>query len=228
MIKLPDHTQKEKIIGYAFKDKDLLERAFVHSSYANEHRIPSYERLEFLGDGVLGLIVAEKLYRSSGDEGVMTVRRSLIVSSEPLEDVTEKSGLGEFIKFGNGEKCHDHSESKVYADVFESVLGAIYLDGGYAEAVRFVDRMLGERICEVMRAGKSENSKGDLQEYCQQKKCGEIRYETVSEGKKDGRPYFTVCVYVGDKRIADGDGYRKKDAEHEAARYALKILKRLK
>lgn len=224
----PAITQTEKIIGYAFKNKDLLERAFVHSSYANEHRVPSYERLEFLGDGVLGLIIAEKLYCASGDEGVMTVRRSLIVSSEPLEDVTEKSGLGDHIKFGNGEKAHDHSDSKVYADVFESVLGAIYLDGGYEEAVRFVDKMLGDRINEVMRAGDSGNGKGELQEYCQFKKMGGIRYETLSESRKNNRPYFTVCVYVGDKRLAEGCGYRKKEAEHDAARSALKILKRHK
>lgn len=221
-------TQIEKIIGYAFKNKDLLERAFVHSSFANEKHVPSYERLEFLGDGVLGLIIAEKLYRSTGDEGVMTVRRSLIVSSEPLEDVTEKSGLGEFIKFGNGEKGHDHSESKVYADVFESVLGAVYLDGGYAEAVRFVDKMLGNRITEVMKSGKNTNHKGDLQEYCQSERLGDVKYETTGEEIKNGRPYFTVCVYAGGKRIANGSGYRKKDAEHEAARSALKILKSLK
>ena len=215
----------EKIIGYAFKDKNLLERAFIHSSFANEHRVPSYERLEFLGDGVLGLIIAEKLYRASGDEGVMTVRRSLIVSSEPLEDVTESSGLGEFIKFGNGEKSHDHSDSKIYADVFESVLGAIYLDGGYNEAVRFVDKMLGERIHEVMSSGKNKNQKGELQEYCQSEKLGPIKYVTAGEETRNNRPYFRVFVYVNGEKIAAGSGYRKKDAEHDAARSALKILK---
>lgn len=97
-------TEKaEKIIGYAFKNKTLLERAFIHSSYANENNVESYERLEFLGDGVLGLIVAELLYEGSGDEGVMTVRRSRIVSSGPLEDATEKMGLDEFIQYGKGD-----------------------------------------------------------------------------------------------------------------------------
>ena len=101
-------TEKaEKIIGYAFKDKTLLERAFVHSSYANENNVESYERLEFLGDGVLGLVVAELLYEGSGDEGVMTVRRSRIVSSEPLEDATEKMGLDEFIQYVKGERTQD-------------------------------------------------------------------------------------------------------------------------
>ena len=218
-------TEKaEKIIGYAFKNKTLLERAFIHSSYANENNVESYERLEFLGDGVLGLIVAELLYEGSGDEGVMTVRRSRIVSSEPLEDATEKMGLDEFILYGKGERTQDHTDSKVHADVFEAVLGAIYLDGGYESAVAFVTRHLGDAISRAVSSPQI-NHKGLLQEYCQADKLGGVGYTLVSEEERDGRPYFIAQVTAGGV-TATGEGRRKRDAEQEAAKSALEKLRK--
>lgn len=213
----------ENIIGYAFKDKRLLERAFIHASYAHENGVRSYERLEFLGDGVLGLIIAEILYSSEGDEGVMTVRRSMIVSTEPLEDATLAARLDRFVLYGNGEKAHDHSDSKVLADVFEALLGAIYLDGGYAEAVKFVRTFLGDRISDVMAAGSPVNHKGRLQEYCQAKKIGAPKYLTLSERFENGKPVFTVSVTAGGI-TAEGEGRRKRDAEQKAAKSALEKL----
>ena len=218
-------TEKaEKIIGYAFKNKTLLERSFIHSSYANENNVESYERLEFLGDGVLGLIVAELLYEGSGDEGVMTVRRSRIVSSEPLEDATEKMGLDEFILYGKGERTQDHTDSKVHADVFEAVLGAIYLDGGYESAVAFVTRHLGDAISRAVSSPQI-NHKGLLQEYCQADKLGGVGYTLVSEEERDGRPYFIAQVTAGGV-TATGEGRRKRDAEQEAAKSALEKLRK--
>ena len=218
-------TEKaEKIIGYAFKNKTLLERAFIHSSYANENNVESYERLEFLGDGVLGLIVAELLYERSGDEGVMTVRRSRIVSSGPLEDATEKMGLDEFIQYGKGERMQDHTDSKVHADVFEAVLGAIYLDGGYERAVAFVTRHLGDAISRAVSSPQI-NHKGILQEYCQADKLGGVEYTLVSEEERDGRPYFVSRVSAGGV-TATGEGRRKRDAEQEAAKSALEKLRK--
>ena len=218
-------TEKaEKIIGYAFKNKTLLERAFIHSSYANENNVESYERLEFLGDGVLGLIVAELLYEGSGDEGVMTVRRSRIVSSGPLEDATEKMGLDEFIQYGKGERMQDHTDSKVHADVFEAVLGAIYLDGGYERAVAFVTRHLGDAISRAVSSPQI-NHKGILQEYCQADKLGDVEYTLVSEDLRDGRPYFVSRVSAGGV-TATGEGRRKRDAEQEAAKSALEKLRK--
>ena len=213
----------EQLIGYAFTHKSLLERAFVHASYANEHGIPSYERLEFLGDGVLGLIIAELLYKTGGDEGVMTVRRSMIVSSDPLEDATRRAGLDHFILYGNGERANDHSDSKVLADVFEAVLGAIYLDGGYKAASDFVCRLLGERINEVAFGSDSINYKGRLQEYCRAHKLGDVVYELLCETDKNGRPYFCSRVTAGGV-TAEGEGRRKKDSEKNAAKYALEKL----
>lgn len=215
--------QIEKIIGYAFKDRSLLERAFVHASYANEHHVPSYERLEFLGDGVLGLIIAEMLYKTGGDEGVMTVRRSMIVSSEPLEDATLHAGLDAYIAFGNGERGNDHSDSKVLADVFEALLGAVYLDGGYNYASDLVYRLLGDRISEVARAADNVNYKGELQEYCRAHGLGEVSYELISQSDEGGRPHFVSRVTAGGI-TADGEGRRKKDSERNAAKYALEKL----
>ncbi len=219
-----DISKIENIIGCAFKDKTLLERAFVHSSYANEHDVCSYERLEFLGDGVLGLIVAEMLYKADGDEGVMTVRRSMIVSSEPLEDATVAAGLSEFVLYGNGERNNDHSDSKVLADVFEAVLGAVYLDTGYEKAAELVERFLGDRIREVMTSGK-RNYKGELQEYCQAHKLKLAEYG-VTESERDGRPHFAATVRAAGV-TARGEGRRKRDAEQEAAKYALEKLHEL-
>lgn len=212
----------EKIIGYAFKEKALLERAFVHASYANEKGVPSYEKLEFLGDGVLGLIVAEMLYNENDDEGIMTVKRSMIVSTEPLEDATLDSGLDAFIKYGNGESRQNHSDSKVLADVFESLLGAIYLDGGYEEAVKFVKKFLECKIKEVFSADTQVNYKGRLQEYCQARRIGLALYTTTEESRA-GKPYFISLVKCGGI-TASGEGKRKRDAEQNAAKSAFEKL----
>ena len=219
-----DISKIENIIGCAFKDKTLLERAFVHSSYANEHDVCSYERLEFLGDGVLGLIVAEMLYKADGDEGVMTVRRSMIVSSEPLEDATVAAGLSEFVLYGNGERNNDHSDSKVLADVFEAVLGAVYLDAGYEKAAEFVERFLGDRIREVMTSGKRDYN-GELQEYCQAHKLTLAEYG-VTESERDGRPHFTATVTAAGV-TAPSASRRKRAADQEAAEYTREKLHEL-
>lgn len=215
----------ENIIGYAFKDKTLLERAFVHSSYANERGIESYERLEFLGDGVLDLIVTERLYGTDDDEGAMTEKRARIVSSPPLEDAVEKLGLGKFLKFGEGESRQPHSQRKVLADLFESIVGAIYLDGGYEDAKTFVFAVLGDRIDETVKSRKSDNDKGALQEYCQAERLGDVKYEVLARGGKPHSPQFTIGVTVGGKSYAQGQGCRIKDAEREAAKKALEILR---
>lgn len=215
----------EEIIGYAFKDKQLLERAFIHSSYANEHGIGSYERLEFLGDGVLGLIVAEKLYGTDDDEGDMTEKRARIVSSEPLEAATEKLNIGQYMLFGTGESRQSHARRKVLADLFEAVTGAVYLDGGYEAARDFVFRALGERIDAALKCADAGNSKGDLQEYCQAEKLGAVEYELLEKGGKPHEPIFAVCVKIDGKKYGEGKGCRIKDAEREAAKNTLEILR---
>lgn len=216
----------ENIIGYAFKDKTLLERAFIHSSYANEHNIESYDRLEFLGDGVLGLIVAESLYFVGENEGDMTVKRSLIVSSRPLEDCITELGLDKFLIFGEGESKQVHAHRKVLSDVYEAILGAIYLDGGLNSARKFVTATLGERITEVLQKEETQNYKGELQEYCQAHRLGDVRYYTVDCKGPDHAPQFTVEVSIGGKVYAKNTGLSTKEAQRSAAKSALEILTR--
>ncbi len=220
-------NEKEKIIGYAFKDKKLLERAFVHSSYANEHGIESYDRLEFLGDGVLGLVIAERLYSFGDDEGDMTEKRSRIVSKEPLLRAVERLELERFMLFGAGEKRQSHAHRKVVSDLFESIVGAIYLDGGYAAAEEFIVRELRDTIDAVRTSKASGNAKGDLQEYCQSReelKGLKIGYETVERSGSDHDPRFRVRVSLGGEALAEEIGSSKREAERKAAKSALKIL----
>ena len=223
-MKADEYKKIEEIIGYAFGNVELLGRAFVHSSYAHEHDTESYDRLEFLGDGVLGLVVAEKLYDEGRDEGVMTQQRARIVGTRPLEAAAEELGLERYIRFGEGEKKQPHKHRKVLADVFEAVIGAIYLDGGYAAAAAFVTDKLGDRIGDIIGSSESGNAKGDLQEYCQANGLGIAEYRLTGRSGADHAPSFTVCVYVDGKMIAEGRGGRKKDAERDAAKSALKIL----
>lgn len=220
--------ETEKIIGYAFKDKTLLERAFTHSSYAHEHGVESYDRLEFLGDCVLGLVIAERLYSLGETEGEMTEKRARIVSREPLERVIDNLGLEKYLRFGAGEQKQSHVHRKVLSDLFEAIVGGIYLDGGYNEASGFILRTLRSTIDDICKSATSGNEKGDLQEYCQGRgdlKNRKIRYDTIGKSGSDHDPLFNVRVFVGEDMLAEGTGKSKRDAERQAAKSALKILR---
>lgn len=216
----------EKIIGYAFKDKKLLERAFIHSSYVYEHGGESYDRLEFLGDSVLELIVAERLYAFGETEGEMTARRARIVSSRPLEECVVELGLNAYLVFGAGESRQEHTRSKVLSDLYEAILGAIYLDGGLREAQRFVSDTLGERIAEIVQSADVGNSKGELQEYCQARKWGMPVYAVSRSGGKEHCPTFFAEVSIDGKAVGSGSGAKKREAEQNAAKSALEKLPR--
>ena len=202
----------ENIIGYAFKNKVLLERAFIHSSYAHEKNVESYDRLEFLGDGVLGLVIAEKLYTCGNDEGDM------------LEELSENLGLNKYILFGAGERKQTHTRRKVLADVVEAIIGGIYLDGGYEKAKDFIYKHLNDRIKEVLFGDVNENPKGALQEYCQARKLGNIEYRVLSKSGTHHEPYFVVGAFLNDKEMSRGEGSRIKEAEKISATKALKKI----
>lgn len=221
---MTDTKNIENILGYAFGNKALLERAFVHSSYANEHGVESYDRLEFLGDGVLGMVIAERLYYTREDAGEMTEKRARIVSTAPLEDVTEDLGLDGYIVYGEGERKFRHARRKVLADVYEAIVGAIYLDGGFDDAKAFVLRSLGDRIDKIIDSRDSGNSKGDFQEYCQAHGITEVRYVQTDVSGSRHEPIYRMAVEINGRIYAEGEGARKKDAEREAARKALEIL----
>ncbi len=201
----------ERIIGYGFQDKDLLACALTHSSYANEHGCASNERLEFLGDGILNFLVAESLYfAQASDEGALTKTRAQIVSRAPLAQAVDSMGLLTCYRLGNGARKEFRIGEKFKSNLFESVLGAIYLDGGMDKARAFVTEYL---LKKQFRA--PEDSKSKLQERLAV--FGLVpRYETVS--RESG---FVCNVHVKD-HVYTGYGKSKAAAEQAAACEALK------
>lgn len=214
----------EKIIGYTFKDSSLLERAFTHSSYAHDNGIISNEQLEFLGDGLLGFIVAQRLYATDSSEGEMTVKRSKIVSREPLCAVMQRTNLAEHIRFGQSVDKQPKGV-KVVSDAFEALLAAVFLDGGLPCAESVVDKLLGSEIESIISGGAAaRNYKGDLQEYVQKYKLGEIVYGHTETSGSAHNPHFTVTVTVNGEVCGTGNGSKLKDAEQLAAAAALDRL----
>lgn len=220
-----NYDELQKRLGYKFKEKKyLLERALTHSSFANESKgkEKDYERLEFLGDAVLELVVSDYLFRNNKDisEGELTKTRASLVCETSLSNISRKIGLGEFLRLSKGEENNRGREhSSVLCDVFESVVAAIYLDGGFKSAQRFILSMLREQL----GSKQDEDYKTQLQEAVQEKLRDKARlsYEIVSETGPDHAKYFYVHVRRGSKVIGRGEGKSKKQAEQNAAKEAL-------
>ena len=224
------HECEDKL-GYSFKDKTLLRLCFTHPSYAHEHGgIKNNERLEFFGDSILGFITAEYLMDKFPDanEGLLTAYKQQLVSAEPLSKAIEKSGLYEFLMFGEGEKKNspEHHRS-ARENLFEAIVAGIYLDGGIEEAKKFVKRTLFSKtnlvggVKNKVKDNKPTDYKGKLQEYVQKNKLGTLLYVVKERSGPDHDPLFTVAVTVDDKELAFAKGRKKSDAEKEAARLAL-------
>ncbi len=213
----------EEKIGYTFKDKALLRRCFVHSSYANEHGEESNERLEFLGDSIVNFVVAEYLFQTYGsDEGTLTHKRTEFVSSRPLAETVRAMGLDRFLIKGNGE-IHRETNGKMCEDLFEAVVAGIYLDGGLANAEKFIRSNL-IRSGSVMKED-IKDCKGSLQEYVQKNKLGTISYAETARSGPDHARQFTCAVALNGKVLASGSGTSKKQAEQCAAEKALALFK---
>ena len=220
----------EERIGYRFKNPELLTNALTHSSYFNENRGTASvcnERLEFLGDAVVGFIVAGYLYEKFPDlpEGRMTRLRAELVGERGLNDVSRAIGLGRYLLLGHGEDVNGgRSRPSINADAVEAVIAAIYLDGGLEAAERFVRRF----IIDVFEAGNSHperDYKSELQELVQQKSGRILEYRHVGESGPDHMKTFTVEVTLNGESISRGEGRSKKDAEQHAAAAALEALK---
>lgn len=203
-------TVEEKI-GYTFRDRSLLKIALTHSSYANNFGGVSYERMEFLGDSVIQLIVSEVLYASGGDEGAMTAKRQQVVAAEPLERAVKTMHLDEYIYRHGGEVG-----KKAISSVFESVTAAIYLDGGMEQAKKFV-------LSHLAMEGKEVNYKGELQELLQAKGKHPV-YTFLEKTGEEHDPVF-LCQVEADGLSATGAGKNKKQAEQNAAKAVLERLK---
>lgn len=218
-------TDFERRIGYEFKDKSLLKRALTHSSYANEKGTGlQNERLEFLGDSVLGFITAEYLFDHYKDkaEGDLTKKRAYAVCEKTLFGYAEKIGLGDMILLGRGEeRTGGRHRPSVVSDAFEAVIAAIYLDGGIENARKFVLPFI-----EIASEAKPvfKDYKSTLQEVLQQNPTEKFEYIVVGESGPDHNKEFIVEVHLNSNVIGTGKGSSKKRAEQEAARSALELM----
>lgn len=220
----------ENRMGYHFHDKRLLKQAVTHSSFTNEQKInrqDHYERLEFLGDAVLELVASDFVFRGEPEmqEGQLTKKRASLVCEQALAMCAAELGIGDFIRLGKGEEAMGgRKRSSIVSDVMESLIGAIYLDGGMKSANLFIYRFV--LTDDQERRHIFSDSKNNLQEYVQKHKM-DFRYEIVGESGPEHDKIFYVEVLVNDKPMGKGQGRTKKIAEQQAAGAALLNLKKL-
>lgn len=218
----------ETKLGYQFQNPKLLDHALTHSSYANEHHlgsISSNERLEFLGDSVLGMIVADHLYRTFPGlpEGDLTRIRANLVCEGSLVLVAKEWDLGRYLKLGKGENaCGGRSRPSILADAVEAVLAAVFLDGGLEHDRDIIQRFLLDRMEQVNRA--SRDHKTYLQELVQRKSGQVLSYELIGESGPDHNKTFQMQVLLNGQPIGQGTGHSKKEAEQAAANAAIERL----
>ena len=223
------HTLETKL-GYVFHRPELLENALYHSSYANEHRccgVSSNERLEFLGDAVLGLVTADYLYHKHPDlpEGDLTRMRAALVCEESLYEVAQRLGLGSELRLGKGEEAGGgRQRPSILADATESVFAAVYLDGGMEAARALIHRVLLDKEQEEAVEERRRDYKTELQELVQRKPDQTLRYEMVGASGPDHARVFAFRVLLNGQVAGTGEGRSKKEAEQAAAHCALERL----
>ncbi len=214
----------EETLGYTFHDRSLLENALTHSSYANENRFKgcqSNERLEFLGDSVLGMVTADYLFRTHPDlpEGDLTRTRAALVCEESLVEVAKAWGLGEYLRLGKGENAGGgRRRPSIQADAVEAVLAAVYLDGGIGSARKIIQKYILDRESEKAR---NRDYKTALQELVQRESGRVLQYRLTGSSGPDHAKIFTVEVDLNGATIGQGEGHSKKEAEQNAARAAI-------
>lgn len=224
---MKDFSEFEKRIEIEFKDKDILTQAFVHRSYKNEHSdftLPHNERLEFLGDAVLELIVTEDLYQQYPDkpEGELTNWRASLVNSKILAEIAGRVGLNDFLLLSKGEsKELGKARKYILANAFEALIGAIYLDRGYKVCQAFIRKYLTKELPIIIEKGLYKDSKSQFQEESQEKVGITPTYKVVKEWGPDHAKHFIVGVFLENKLIAEGEGFSKQEAEEKAAKKAL-------
>ena len=224
---MPDFSQFQTKIGYTFKDKNLLEQAFTHRSYLNENRASAREhneRLEFLGDAVLELVVTEFLYAKYPDkpEGDLTAYRAALVNTQSISDAAKNLDMNDYLLLSRGE-ARDTGRARmiILANAFEALIGSIYLDAGYKMAKEFIAKQLFHKTDEVVAKRLWQDSKSRLQETAQEKLRVTPRYELMNESGPDHDKQFVVGAYLGEARVATGEGRSKQEAEQDAAQKAL-------
>ncbi len=227
---MSDLAALQETLGITFRQPASLQLALVHRSYINENpdlAAESNERLEFLGDAVLGLIVAEKLYLDFPDlaEGEMTKLRSALIRRDTLARVAATIGLGDYLYLGKGEEqSRGRHKPANLAALREAVIGAIFLDQGLAKARDFTLRLLNEELLKVVSQSTADDYKSRLQELIQSRQQLTPAYRLIEATGPDHDRRFTVVVMAGDMALGRGTGKSKKQAETEAARLALERL----
>lgn len=222
----------QKILGVHFSDETLLMQSFVHKSFANESSFPissSYERLEFLGDSILNLIVAEHLFltETRASEGELSQKKSQWVSQKSCAQTISSLDISRYMLTGRGEQLKKIAQQEaVQADLFESIVGALFLDQGWEAAKEFVMNIHCSRCASVQLS--NENPKAALQEWCLKHKLGLPKYTVIQEHGPQHDPTFTIGVFVQDTLVVEASGKSKRHAEVEAAKEALTILSRQK
>ncbi len=225
----PDFTKFEEASGITFKNKELLRRAFTHRSFLNENRgaeSSHNERLEFLGDAVLELIVTEYLFEKYPDsnEGDLTAYRASLVNAITLSEVAQKINVNDFLLLSKGE-AKDTGKARQYilANTMEAIIGAIYLDQGYDTAKYFISKNLFHLIDKIVEDKSWIDAKSKFQEKAQEKESETPVYKSLKEEGPDHDKHFTVGVYLNNELIAEGVGMSKQEAEQSAARQALEV-----
>ncbi|CAM2066804.1 ribonuclease III [Sulfidibacter corallicola] len=215
----------QEIINYQFRNKDLLLQALTHSSYGYEKSVPHNERLEFLGDSILGYVVSRNLFLQFRDEneGTLSKLKSVLVSSKTLARKAKQIGLGKVLRLGKGErKAGGSAKTSILADAVEALIGAVSLDGGLEKADEFIHFLLGDDIANAtLEIKNSVDFKTLLQEKLQEQGLGLPRYILESEEGPAHNRIFRVRAEVGDYQGPSGNGSSKKNAQQESARLFL-------
>lgn len=224
---MPDFTEFEQKSGLNFKDKDVLKQAFVHRSYINENKqsgLSHNERLEFLGDAVLELVITDFLYKKYTDktEGDLTAYRSALVNASTCAQIATELSINDYMLLSKGEsKDVGRARQYILANALEALIGAIYIDKGYDDAKAFIERNFTPLIETIISGRTFIDAKSLFQEKAQEFDGVTPAYKTIKETGPDHEKKFTVGVYINKDLMSTGEGESKQDAEQEAARKAL-------
>ncbi len=223
------YKEFEKKFNLEFIDKSLLQQAFTHRSFINENKdlgLNHNERLEFLGDAVLELVVTKFLFEKYPEtkEGILTAYRSSLVRTESISAAARKMGMNDLLKLSKGEsKDEGKARDYILANTFEAFVGAVYLDQGYESAKNIIANSLFDNIESVIKDKTWKDSKSYVQEMAQENYSETPYYETVSSDGPDHDKHFVIAIYFGDKKIAEGEGNSKQKAQQDAAQKAIDI-----
>jgi len=224
---MKDLSKLEERIGVVFKNKDLLQQALVHRSFLNENsefRLEHNERMEFLGDAVLELVVTKYLYEKyPNPEGELTNWRAALVNAKKLAEVAEIIGLNDFLLLSRGEaKDTGRARQYILANAMEALIGSIYLDQGIEVAQVFIEKNVLSHLSQILQEGAYRDAKSLFQEEAQERAGTTPSYEVLDEWGPDHAKHFKVGVFLDDEKVAEGEGISKQEAQQKAAEEGLK------